>query len=169
MAGDSAGERGGFAGLSGQLSHLPNVLDMSIAGHPGTAVTYGRLIDAMAQKTSPKRSSITDYFGLLSNANVKGAVVIDFETMAELEKKDKEKRVADNERGKAKNNRGWESMGYGKKQDESDKPTEAPPAKRKWTKEEWAARNKKEAESTTEAKPKANAETDTKKNDQESK
>ena len=172
MAGDLADAWGGSGGLVGQLNHLANVLDMSITDYPGTAATYGRRIRAMAQKTDPKRSSITDYFDLLSNvkADVKGAAVRDFETRAELAMKDKEKRVADNERGKAKKkNKDWESKGYGKKKDESDKPAEAPPAKRKWTKEESTAWNKKKAEATAEAKPKAKAETGTKKNAQESK
>ena len=50
-----------------------------------------------------------------------------------------------------------------------NKPEEAPTAKRKWAKEEWAAWDKKKAEATAEAKPKAKAETDSQKVAQESK
>ena len=102
MAGDLTDDRGGFRGLVGQLNQLAIVLDMSITDHPGIAATYDRRIHALIQKTSMKRSSITDYFDVLSNVNaeVKAAAVRDFESRAETAKKEKEKRIAELEKGK---------------------------------------------------------------------
>ena len=165
MAGDLADARGGFGGLVGQLNHLANVLDMSITDHPGIAATYGRRIRALIQKTALKRSSITDYFDLLSNVNaeMKEEAVRDFESRAETARKEKGKRITELEKERAKKNKDWKGKGKGKKEEESDKTEEAPVAQRKCTKEEWTAWNKKKAEAAAEAKPKAKTETDSKK------
>ena len=172
MAGCLTDAWGGFGGLVGHLSRLANVLDLSIADPPGIAVTYDRRIHALIQKAALKRSPITDYFGILGNANadVKGAAIRDFETRAETAKIEKGKRVADNEREKAKRIKdNWNGKGFGKKSDEAEKAAEATPAMKKWTKEERTTWNKKKAEATAEAKPKAKAETDTRKVAQEPK
>ena len=140
--GDLADARGGFGGLVGQLNHLANVLDMSITDHPGIAVTYDHRIHALIQKAALKRSSVADYFEILSNANadVEGAAIRDFETRAETSKKEKEKRVSDNEREKDKEIKGnWKGEGFGKKTDEAEKAAEATLVKKKWSKEEWTA------------------------------
>ena len=110
-AGDLTESMGGFRGLVGGLSQMENVLAMSITGRPGIAASYGRRVRAMIQKAALKRPPVTDYFDLLINAgaDIKGAAVRDFETSAELGKKDKENRLADLVRGKAKKNNGWGS------------------------------------------------------------
>ena len=155
-----------LGGLVGQLNHLAIVLDMSITDRPGIAVTYDHRIHAMIQKAALRRSAIADYFEILSSvrAETKNAAVRDFEARAETAKKEKEKRLADIEREKAKKTKeNWKGKGAGEKADEADKPAESPQGKRKWTKEEWTTWNKKKAGATVEAKPKAKAETDAKK------
>ena len=62
---------------------------MSITDRPGISMTYDRRIHALIQKTALRRSSITDYFDVLSNVHAEAkAAVRDFESRAETAKKE---------------------------------------------------------------------------------
>ena len=69
MTGDLADTWGEYGGLVGRRNRMADVLDMSIADHPGVAATFGRQIRAPIQKTDPKPSPITDYRDLMGDAN----------------------------------------------------------------------------------------------------
>ena len=92
-AGDLADAWGDFGGLKGQLNHLANVLELSITDHAGVSVTYDHRIHQMMQKAALKRSGNTDYFSCLGtlNADVKAAVIRDFDVRIDTIKKEKEK------------------------------------------------------------------------------
>ena len=56
-AGDLTDSWGDFGGLTAQLDHLANVLELSITDHAGIAVAYDRRAHLMMQKEARKRST----------------------------------------------------------------------------------------------------------------
>ena len=113
LAGDLADERCEVGGLTAQLSHLANVLELSITDHAGIAATYDRRIHLAIRKAAPKRPANKDYFSFLStlDSDAKAAVTRDFESrVGTLEKK-----KAKGEEEKAKKANGGQRIGGWKK------------------------------------------------------
>ena len=93
LAGDLTDACADFGGLVAQLNLIALVTDMSIADHPGVAITYDRRVRRHIQKLAQKRASPADYFSILSatQPDIKAAALRGFEYNTGLMRKEREK------------------------------------------------------------------------------
>ena len=111
---------------------------MAITDHPGIAITYDYRLHQAIRKLAHRRATNTDYFDLLSTAqlDIRNAVILDFETQAETKRRDKERQKTAKDR---------ETKKGGKGADKADRANaKAPPRGKQWAEGDWAAWKKKQ-------------------------
>ena len=106
LAGDLTDACADFGGLVAQLNLIALVTDMSIADHPGVAITYDRRVRRHIQKLAQKRASPADYFSILSamQPDIKAAALRGFEYNTGLMRKEREAEKAKKEKPDAETN-----------------------------------------------------------------
>ena len=148
-----AGAWGDFGGLTGRISNLPRVIEMSITDHPGIAITYDYRIHQMIRNLAIRRAVDTDHFDSMPNAQsgIRAAVLRGSETQADTARKEMAKQKTAKEKD-AKTRAGKDS-------DSADRAkSKAPPKGKHRPDGDWAAwKRKQNADATTKDKGKDDA------------